>query len=206
MASKERSRQKALARQKAKRKAAVAKGPGRESIGPGSSPAARMKRAAAWPLREAWVSSGWQQRLQAVITVARDRPDGRVAFGAYLVDLGCLGLKNAFATDGVSLSRYEARLRDAPDGQVRCSPSLAVKIIQTGIAYAAELGFQPPPRSEYAMHILAGIDPSDCEEEVVCGSDGQPLYVAGPNDDAAHILRHLVRRLGSDGFHFIAPL
>lgn len=37
------------------------------------------------------------------------------------------------------------------------------------------------------------------------GPEGKPLYIAGPDDDAATVLRKLCERLGENGFNFITP-
>jgi hypothetical protein len=49
-----------------------------------------------WPLLECWLTEEWQDVRQIVqILVARRGPRDEIAVGVFLVDLGCLGLKNA---------------------------------------------------------------------------------------------------------------
>ena len=58
----------------------------------------------------------------------------------------------------------------------------------------------------YAREIFGDIDPASCPEAIEYGTDGKPFYVAGPYDDVERIMDRLTRKLGPDGFHFVAPL
>jgi hypothetical protein len=37
------------------------------------------------------------------------------------------------------------------------------------------------------------------------GYQGKPLFIQGPEDDAARIIKKLKRKVGRDGFQFFAP-
>lgn len=207
MARNEQRRQKALARRKAKLKAR--KPVRRDAPSTREALVARMARTASLPLREVRITRGWREGSLANIVITRDRPDAGLAMAAFLVDLGCLGVKNALCAERMSPREYEERLDSwATDdgGLVRCEPSLAAKIIRTGLAYAADLGFAPHEDFEPARQILGDIDASECDEEIVCGNEGKPFYVAGPRDNARRIIRQLERRLGPGGFHYIVPI
>jgi len=76
-----------------------------------------------------------------------------------------------------------------------------------GGRYAADLGFSPHPDFRRAWPLLEEVDVAACAGAIpLGGEDGEPLFIAGPRDDVDHIMATLTRRLGPDGFHFIAPL
>jgi hypothetical protein len=70
------------------------------------------------------------------------------------------------------------------------------------IEYARGLGFEP--HSDFkacAGHLGEWQRPS----MIGFGYQGKPLFIQGPNDDAARIMNTLNRKARPDGFHFIAP-
>lgn len=166
-----------------------------------------IRQVAHFPLRECRINEDWDESRIASITFARNRPDGRVAIAAFVVDLGCLGIKSAFANPAITLSEYESQLvYGQPTKQVRCDPAFAVKLIQRAYEYANQLGFSPDPDYYYAREIFGDIDPSSCTETIEYGREGKPFFFAGPYDDVDKIIHHLTQRLGPDGFHFVVPL
>ena len=168
---------------------------------------ALMHQGAHFPLYECRINENWQEGQIASITFARNRPDGQLAIGAFNVDLGCLGVKSAFANPAISVFEYEGRLvHGQATKQVPCDPAFAVKLIQGAYEYAKQLGFSPDPDYYYAREIFGNIDPASCQETIEYGKDGKPFYVAGPYDDVEEIMDRLTRRLGPDGFHYLAPV
>ena len=82
----------------------------------------------------------------------------------------------------------------------------AAKIILESIAYAKDLGFKPDPDYRYHRHVLGDADPDACDVPLqLGGADGRPLFFAGPYDNVSRILAKLTRKLGPDGFTYIAP-
>jgi hypothetical protein len=144
--------------------------------------------------------------LLTEVVVARRGPAGEIAAGICLLDLDCLGVKNAFASL-LSQTDYEYMKSRLATPKVAVGLDLAAKVIGAGIDYATELGFEPHPDFAEMEPLLAGAQPALCDVRVrVGGDDGKPLYVAGPNDDVEAIMAVLTRRLGSDGFRFLAPV
>ena len=89
---------------------------------------------------------------------------------------------------------------------IKADVNLAAKIIREAIAYAKELGFRPDPDYRDAMPILGDADPDACDTPIPLGKDGKPLFIAGPYDNVGRIMDKLTRKLGPDGFHFLAPI
>ncbi len=200
-----RRRQKALQRKADKRKQKRASSRARPT---GSR--ALLRAAGGWPLHECFLTKERQEPGEIIqILVARRSPTGQIAVGSFLVDLGCLGVKSAFAALFNSRREYEQQLRNemrARQAMAKADLNLAAKIIREAIAYADELGFKPDPDYRDAMLVLGDADPEACDVPIPLGKDGEPFFVAGPYDDVPRIMAKLERKLGPDGFHFLVPL
>jgi hypothetical protein len=198
-------RQKARERKAAKRKQKRASPQPRLPKG-----RALLRAAGGWPLHECLLTKTWQEPGEIIqILVARRSPTGQIAVGTFLVDLGCLGVKNAFATLFDSQREYRRELRAdmmARQAMVKADLNLAAKIIREAIAYAGELGFKPHRDYRDAILVLGDADPEACDVPIPLGKDGKPLFVAGPYDNVSRITAKLERKLGPDGFHFLIPL
>ena len=198
-------RQKARQRKAAKRKKRAVSRPRPQS---GRS---LLRASGGWPLYECLLSKEWQKEGEIVqILVARRSRQGQIATGTFLVDLGCLGVKSAFSRTFHTLREYrELRdgIRERQDMIKIDDLNLVAKIIREAIAYAKDLGFRPDPDYRDAMFVLGDADPDACDVPVPLGGpEGKPFFIAGPYDNVDRIMAKLIRKLGPDGFHFMAPL
>ncbi len=163
-----------------------------------------MHNAARFPLLECLINEGWAEQFMASVSFARSRPDGSVAVAAFAVDLGCLGVKSAFAQPEMSVVEYRQRIARGPgNAQLSYDPACAVKLIKGAVRYAKAIGFSPDPDYYFAKEIFGDIDPDECHETIEYGQDGKPLYVAGPYDNVNRIMNQLKKKLGPDGFNYI---
>lgn len=208
MARDSKKRSKALQRKAAKRKQKQKQ----RKLQQVSRPNSRkfLRQAGTWPLYEVSLSEKWQEEGAIIqILVARQSPQGHIAVAAFLVDLGCLGVKNAFGRITEAPSEYK-ELRDGmASGQalIAADLNLVAKIIQEGIAYAQTLGFKPDPDYRQAMLVLGDADPDACPVEIPLGGpEGKPFFVAGPYDNVDHIMAKLTKAVGPDGFCYFMPL
>jgi hypothetical protein len=166
------------------------------------------RAAGEWPLLEAWLHQNWRDTAQInQILVARRGPAGQIGVGSFVVDLGCLGVKNAFGYQ-LDPDEYRNLLRDMKSRQemVKADLNLVAKILREAIAYADALGFKPHRDYRQAAPILGDADPDACAEEIPLGQDGKPLYISGPYDNVDAILAKLRRAVGPDGFHYLVHL
>ena len=172
--------------------------------------AAILQTCGAWELHEVQVSRTWREEGSLTeLIVSRRSPTGRIAAAVFLIDLGCFGVKSAFAAFLSDEADYRKRVLERCTGYldlVPCDLSLAAKIVHVAVAYAASLGFQPDPDIRDAMRVMGSVDPEACTEPVpVGGADGKPICILGPYDDPGAI-EQLTAKLGPDGFHFIAGM
>jgi hypothetical protein len=194
--------QKARERKVAKRKA-------RQSRAPSAPRSNRgwLRASADWPLHECLVAEQWRDPGAIVqILVSRRSPQGQVAAGVFLVDLGCLGVKNAFGRFFSTQGEYAAELRNdllSSQEMIHADLNLAAKIIREGVAYARELGFSPNRDIRDAQLVLGDADPDACDEDIPLGRDGKPFFISGPYDNVDRILDKLTRKLGPNGFHYM---
>jgi len=156
---------------------------------------------------EAYIEQDWREHGLAHLVVARIRENGSTDYGVFLVDVWCLGVKDAFGETDVP----EAALRALVDERLPESmrepihPACAKKLIAGALAYAEGLGFAPHRDFRKARRVLSGLDASLCPTEFAYGRAGQPCYVQGPDDSADRVDRVLAvleARCGADGFDF----
>jgi hypothetical protein len=194
---------------KLQRKAAKRKTKRQGSVSPPKGRRAQIRAASGWPLHECLLTKDWQDTGQLTqILVARRSPARQIAVGAFMVDLGCLGVKAAFGRLFDTEAEYEELRNEIRSRQnmVKADVDLVAKIIREAIAYAKALGFQPDPGYRDAMLVVGDADADACEVSVPLGKDGKPFFIAGPDDRVHLIITKLARKLGPDGFTYIAPV
>lgn len=166
----------------------------------------RILEARNYPIYECLINRGWKERGLADILISRRQPDGNILFGVYLVDVFCLGLKNTFCNADIPVSVYRAKLRDPlerKEGLVECPTSLAHAIIYGGIEYASRFGFSSQEDFKLSKYVLEEKDSVQPLEEIEFGKGGRPFFIAGPNGDAARIMRQLERTAGEGNFDYL---
>jgi hypothetical protein len=168
----------------------------------------RIRHADDYPIEACYLNANWKDQGLARIVVTRSQENGKIMVGAFLVDTFCLGVKNAFCNEGLGRGRIEDQLLPGyyQNGEpTRVGINYIKEIIYGAVEYARSLGFDPHPDFELSRHVLGSEEFSRTRNLTFGGPEGKPLYVAGPDDDAAAILRKLRQSLGKDGFHFITP-
>ena len=162
-----------------------------------------------WPLFKCRIASGWRNtKMITTILVVRRSPSGELAMGCFLVDLACLGIKDALSGRFSSMEEYEDFCAPVEQRQLLedCDLDLAAKVVDEATRYAHNLGFAPHRDARKALPILGDANPHNCDETVpLGGDDGKPLYISGPRDNERQIIATLERSVGPGNFHFFAP-
>jgi hypothetical protein len=127
----------------------------------------------------------------------------------FLLDVFCLGIKNAYFTKASELE-YDAKIladmAEAEGGKESLCPACARKLVEGAVQYAQGLGLAPHPDYKKACRVFGGIRSEECDRAFTFGQNGKPLFVQSPNDSPAfvhHVMTTLANRLGTDGFHYI---
>jgi len=191
-----RREQKALAHQKAKRRAAP----------PLRSPLRLPSIPADAPVYECQIPKNLFKDGMGNVMIARELPSGELAMAMCLLDVFCLGVKD-LACGVVEVPVYHRRTHFTTDGSYEAiSPANLRALVEGAVEYARQLGLPPHPDYPNACRIFAGIDPLLADRVFTYGSDGKPLYISGPHDTKARsrqILAALERACGPGGFDFM---
>jgi hypothetical protein len=171
-------------------------------------PVGGMAIASGWPVQEVLLSRDWDKEgaLSGVLIARRSPNSGKVAVGHFLVDLACLGVKSVQVKLFKDAAEYAAGLRAHAMRVQPLAPgdfNLAVKIIRTGLEYAANLGFKPDPVFTQAEPLLAGADLDAAPPVRTGGPEGKPLFINGPYDNVEKIVAQLRRAVGDGNFHVL---
>ncbi len=184
----------------------------------GKTPSGALSKAREWtlaaqaPIADVFVPGNLFELGIGTVWISRHLPDGRYAMAGILVDVFCLGVKNALYNilDEAQYRSNLAHLQASPEQQFeRQHPSCARKLVEEALAYAKDLGFEPHADYRIARLIFGDIDASACPVRFTFGQNGKPFYVNGPNDTPAiqrRILKQLERHCGPGGYHFLAML
>lgn len=120
-----------------------------------------------------------------------------------LVDLYCLGAKNAFLSKVNEMEYHEMKARKTHD----ISPGQAKKVILDSVEYADNLGFKAHKNFKKAMKAYDDID-EDKECEFEFGKNGKPYFFAGPFDSpekCQKIINTLEKSCGKDNYSCVMP-
>lgn len=177
------------------------------------------------PLAGCWVTPGWADALGVDghpewprgtaahegasglvgVVVAREHRNRNLSGCAYLVDVWCLGVKNALGPlvgDRNELRELLDAFRLAFGSTLIEAPiDLAQQLVLGAVEYARGLGFEPHLDFEPARGHLGNWEGA---RAIRFGRAGQPFFVQGPDDDPARVLSALERSVGRDNYGFIA--
>lgn len=191
--------QKRVAKQKAKRAERRSELLRRTS----KDPTIRLRSAAKWPIVRAFTTKTlWSEGIGTVL-IARQESAGNFVYGVYLVDTYCLGVKNAFWEAG-SLADLNEVIEKIARSQTlqEVTPEYLVKIVTGAVDYARSFGFAPHPDYRHAAALLAGIDPTTCDETFTFGRDGKPFYIQGPHESFEDA-QAITDRIQAAGGHYV---
>jgi hypothetical protein len=181
------------------------------------------------PVVGCWVSPGWSKGLTidgheewpdirqpdggvsgiVCVAVARRHRPQRVSVCGYLVDVYCLGVKDALGPRIMNERDLRGFLREFFGVFEEVGPpleaplDLARHLVWGAIDFAGELGFQPAPDFQATAGHLG---PWQETSAITFGQDGVPLYVQGPYDNPVRVLRTLTESVGRDNFHFMVEV
>jgi hypothetical protein len=185
----------------ARRKAIVAE---KKRLGTsGSGLVGRVQFAARFPVALCVMPSELFEIGIGHVVIGRELPSGLLACGFFLVDVFCLGVKDAHFAE-MEPDQVHAFLA-ASDGTqtfVDVAPACACKLIEGAVDYADDLDLAPAKDFGVVQAIFGDIEPDACSDTFTFGKDGKPFYVPGPLDTPARIRAvtlALQNRLGVDG-------
>lgn len=159
------------------------------------------------PIFECWILDEWKTIKKTEVLVVRQKSNGDLVLGFYLVDLLCLGLKDSFFRI-MDKYEYEETLEYMKKGAkqadaelIKCDPQLAFNVIYGAIEYAEDLGFSTPKDfriTEYLLDDVESIEFIDIE----FGQNGKPHYESGPEDNVKYVLDTLNKNVGQENYTY----
>jgi hypothetical protein len=169
--------------------------------------ASEIATAGSAPIPEALVPANLFEVGIGNLFFSRPLPGGRVAVGCFLLDVFCLGVKNAFMSI-MARDEYARRRRSWSTAEILQPMSAACfrKLVEGGVAYARDLGFSPHRDYAEASQVFGDVESTACPTRFEYGHEGKPLYVSGPHETARQvqaILEQLERRLGTGNFDYL---
>lgn len=166
----------------------------------------RSGRARKLPIHECLVSSDWEVSGLAHIVVSRRHVNGNISLASYLVDLYCLGVKDAWYRVNVFSFEYQEFLDKLEENLKveQAEYATAHNIIYGAIAFAEDYGFSPVSDFREAKMMLE----EDTEEipliEFEFGVDGKPqLVVTSDNSKLPFYISKLEKHAGKGNFEVV---
>ncbi len=153
------------------------------------------------PIHECFIE--YQEGMMSIF-LARKR-ENTFTVSCIILDLYCLGVKNAFIAKVEGGQYLEMKARKTDD----ISPEQAKRVLLDGVEYAENLGFKSHKDFNKAFKAYDDIDADGVECDYEFGRDGKPLFIAGPFDSpkkCEKIINKLEKSCGKDNYHFVMPM
>jgi hypothetical protein len=140
----------------------------------------------------------------ANVLIIRQERASRVTACGFLVDVYCLGVKNAVGPVPMgsgAVEEFSGKFFSAFDDlPVSVPVELAQAVVHGAVAYARGLGFEPHPDFDAVVPYLgtpAGPSP------IRFGRDGKPFYVSGPYDKPRAVVETLEATVGAGNYDYM---
>jgi hypothetical protein len=171
-----------------------------------SDPTIRLHDVAKWPVVRCLVGRSTETDGIGHTLIARREPAGGLVIAIFLVDLYCLGVKDAFWRPATSaeIDDMVEKMKQSDDLR-EIEPACLAKLILGAVEYAAFYGFSPHPDFRHASKLLDGLDPASCPTQFQYGKDGRPFYIQGPYETHAEAMA-IIRAVQNAGGHFMGMM
>lgn len=163
------------------------------------------------PVHECLIARNLFEIGIGTVVIAKRAEDGMIAVSSFVLDVFCLGVKNAFFTL-VTEHEYEQKIKhgldQSEDGNYfeAAHATCAKKLIEGAVTYAQGFGFKPHTDYRVAIRILDNMNSASCPVKYHYGQDGKPFYFQGPNEtpsQARKIVERLSAKCGDGEYDYI---
>ncbi len=201
MAISEQQRQKKLAKKKQKR--------ANVTRSPAASNASKMITATDYPVHECLIPTNLFEAGLGELVITRKLPGDNIAIAAFVLDVFCLGIKEAMFR-ALSEAEYQDLKNRFTENGARefrnVDPACGKQLLDGLVAYANDLGFSPHKDYHTAKGMFGNLEADACGETFSYGKDGKPFYMKGPFENqvqARKIIETLSKKCGDDGFAYV---
>ena len=158
------------------------------------------------PIAACSLTAGIEGLGLGTLVVARKLPLGRYGVAVFLLDLWCLGVKDAFfrVEDSEEFDSLDERLDGVSEP---IEPARARRLLHDALAFGAANGFPAPGELAQMERLLSDIEPAG--EPFKFGDPTRPHYVVGLDDsqrDIEFVTAKLAEKFGPNGFDVTYPL
>lgn len=140
----------------------------------------------------------------ANVLIVRQQRASRVSVCGFLVDVYCLGVKNAVGPVPMGSGAVEEYTREFfgafDDPPVAVPLGLAQAVVHGAVVYARTLGFEPHADFDAAAPYLGR---AAVPSPIRFGRDGMPFYISGPHDTPGAVVEVLDATVGAGNYHFM---
>ena len=149
----------------------------------GSSP--YRKFAGEGEVTACYINNEWRDKGMASLLVLKRTPGGSLALGAFLVDIWCLGLKDAWGRINITRGEFQEALEHSGENleMVRIDPATAWRLVSGGVRFARQNGFRLPARYERWTALLGNNAECSSADLSDFGVEGGKLRYVGTLED-----------------------
>ena len=128
---------------------------------------------------ECWMNSNWREMGMASLFVLGHAGAGQYALAAFLIDIWCVGLKDAWGKADYSRLDFDEMLDRSREGMpmVRIEPDAARRMVAAGIRFARQNGFRLPPDYDRWTAMLGNLGDIGAADLSDFRKDGKLLYM-----------------------------
>lgn len=149
-----------------------------------------LKNILQFPIEECLINGDWKETgLATVVVIRKHGETGQFSFVSFLVDVFCLGLKNAMTSVEVDEGTVADFIAIYPQDFTAIEYEECRGLILGAIDYALNLGFEPHDDWEKVKGFIENNKPYRVNHKF--GKDGKPFYIEGPDDDVKKIMQIL---------------
>lgn len=171
--------------------------------------ATQMQLASSTPIHECLISSSITEEGLGQVIFSR-KAVGQVAAAIFLIDVYCLGVKDAFGgmMSSGEFQQFKERFASSDQDLIAIDAPSARRFVEQAVDYARSIGFSPSADYRKLTPLFGDVSPDHGRNLCEFGRDGKPLYVAGPHDSptrARQVVNTLMRTCGPAGFDYLIP-
>ncbi len=173
-------------------------------ISPGWSVGLGLAEAPDWAAADPLAGAEPETSGLVHVLVARQERASRATVCGFLIDVYCLGVKNAIGPVSMSagsIDAYCGQFFGVFDAPPLVAPlELAQHLVHGAVAYARGLGFEPHPDFAPAAPYLGT---PTTPTPIRFGRDGKPFYISGPHDNPRSVIQTLESTAGPGNYHYV---
>ncbi|MDR3286059.1 MAG: hypothetical protein LBT27_01280 [Prevotellaceae bacterium] len=159
------------------------------------------------PIYGCWINENWEKTRLASIFIARKHVNDNLTACFYLVDLGCLGVRDTFHIFNTSINEFMHKVNDTELEIITISYELAHNIIHSAVEYAEDLGFRSCRDFTETTSFFLEEDNDDIPLMIIeCGGeDGKPIYINSFDESSAgknQIMNQLEKTVGEGNYNY----